>query len=413
MNSIPTLIENGTLLCFTENSAGKLEKLNWRYFSPGYYNRNESCLWAGYDNTLVKPYRCNIDVIKSISKTQTARTKIYNDGLIETTQLDATKGFFGGEIDCNGIFHGKIDVNEGDIQNVEIIDCNISDSNFIVNKNSRLQICEGDTYTGYYGYPVFTMDNLEIETGSTTNSISVDSAYHYHKNSNGNNNGQWYGNDNFITLTSININNEAITASTPAILCDYWIYTSGNKTAKTPYVGMYFSGLKNGTWEIIETLYPFGEAYFLSGDTKGGDAYWRVVVPKKTDIKVSSGYTAVGIQYVWSMHLHTYAWLGADKSAGSLTIKPLTDINTPISEAKITVKYPARPNTFHLGKNGISFYNKDNKTNVIISPKKIEMSREGVGIKIENGQIYLSTAGTSDLSYKKLIISGSTIVVSS
>ena len=411
--SIPTLIENGTLLCFTENSAGKLEKLNWRYFSPGYYNRNEPCLWAGYDDTLVKPYRCDIDVIKSISKTQTARTKIYNDGLIETTQLDATKGFFGGEIDCNGIFHGKIDVNEGDMKNVEIMDCNISDSNFIVNKDSRLQICEGDTYTGYYGYPVFTMDNLEIETGSTTNSISVDSAYHYHKNSNGNNNGQWYGNDNFITLTSININNEAITASTPSILCDYWIYTSGNKTAKTPYVGMYFSGLKNGTWEVIETLHPFGEAAFLSGDTKGGDAYWRVVVPKKTAIKVSSGYTAVGIQYVWSMHLHTYAWLGADKSAGSLTIKPLTDINTPISEAKITVNYPARPNTFHLGKNGISFYNKDNKTNVIISPKKIEMSREGVGIKIENGQIYLSTAGTSDLSYKKLIISGSTIVVSS
>jgi hypothetical protein len=104
------------------------------------------------------------------------------------------------------------------------------------------------------------------------------------------------------------------------------------------------------------------------------------------------------------MHLHTYAWLSMDKSAGSFTINP--------NGGKIEVDYGARYDTFHLGNNGLSYYRTNGKANLIISPNKLEMSRGGYGIKIDNNGIYLSTSTSGTLSYKKLTISGSTITVS-
>jgi hypothetical protein len=406
-----TMAKQGTLLCYTKDDSDELQKLEWKSFHSGYYNRSSPCLWAGYSddfNSQRKPFRCNSTLTATVSKVQTARTKIYNDGVIETTQLIAPTGFFGGDIESSGIFTGKLEVDEGTLTNIEMSDSNISDSNFIVNGTGSLKVYSGQNYTGYYGYPVFKMDNLAVETGATKESAFVDSAYHYYKNSNGNNDGQWYGgfsDDSWITLTSMDIGRNAVTASTPQMTCSYWIYTSGQKTAKNPKFAMRLIGIIDSErYETIYTYKSFGEASFEGGDKKGGDAYWKNIIPAKSGIKVSSGYQSIAIQYQWYMHLHTYAWLSMDKSAGSFTINP--------NGGKIEVNYGARYDTFHLGNNGLSYYRTNGKANLIISPNKLEMSRGGYGIKIDDNGIYLSTSTSGTLSYKKLTISGSTITVS-
>ena len=100
------------------------------------------------------------------------------------------------------------------------------------------------------------------------------------------------------------------------------------------------------------------------------------------------------------MHLHTYAWMGADKSAGRITITP--------GSSPLKIKYGQSIDTFQIGKNGLRFSN--NYANALISPKKLELSYKGYGVKVETGGLYITSNSGSSPSWLKISVGSDGIV---
>ena len=371
--------KNQVRAVYYDSSTGKYKPLTWGYYRvDNYLDSTNAVLYAGATATsYIQPYKLYIDRSGYVRETyfnlvQLTPTRIYDDGSIYASYVNAPTGFFGGQIDSTGNFEGTIKSDESTLKHAQISDSEIVNTTISL---SNLRI-----------------HNLDVPTGSTEDSKVVDSYYYYRQNSNGTDAGIWYGGGDteWYTLCEMDVHGQAFTATTPSFTMEYWIYSSGSKTPKTPKYGLRIAAYKSdGTCER-KTLRTYGNAT-ANGTIDGGNDYWKNTVSSQT-FNFSSGYTKVCIELLFYMHLHTYAWMGTDKSAGSITVTP--------GSAPLKIKFGSIVDTFQIGKNGIRFSN--SSTNALISPKKLELSYKGYGVKVEADGLYITAGSTA--SWKKISI---------
>lgn len=86
-----------------------------------------------------------------------ASTIIYDDGTLQTKLLKADNGFFGGEIDSVGTFHGELDNVNGTLNGVYI-------SNAVLNGSLLLGLNDTISRSDSGGNPVFKLDDTQLSS---------------------------------------------------------------------------------------------------------------------------------------------------------------------------------------------------------------------------------------------------------
>ena len=308
-------------------------------------------------------------------------TRIYSDGTVIINNLITSGGEFNGEINATGQFNGIVSSNKGYLNYYNINRSVVKNSDIILRHD--FEETDTDTYENYNTLTCTDRNNnvlikmgpASLEQNNQRYTVGVSTISSYHKNHNGNDNGQWYGtNNSWNSMCSFKVNgSEQITI--PSVSMYIWIWTSGRKVVKNPYYGLRVAFYSGSTLVSSTALRSSTTVSPYKGGGKGGYSYFSVNTSAKTLTVPSSGVNKVVLEYNWKMHLHTYAWLGADKSAGEITITP---------NSNVLVENGQRRNIIEVGGNGMRIMNgsKDKPLFFEVMPHGITMERGDAGIRV-------------------------------
>lgn len=290
-------------------------------------DRRKECL---IDSNYRFIWRRTNETIESMMSEKFANTIITEDGTIKTNTLTAEDGFFGGEINSNGVFYGKLKDVNGTFRDGELIDC--------AWKQGEITLLDNDTFEAWgYNNPYLTINKENIEANNTNKYYTITPYSWYRQNSNGTNAGIEFTGS--TTMAQVYFNSGAtITIPTISYKWSRYIPTNRNANQSHIWVKLEYSGAK------IKT--NTNNAY-KDNNTE------TIVIPYQSDEGGSQGtihgltLEATGNGWVklkcsYNIHLPTYSWLGADKAAGSFNI----------TGGQITVKYPENPKGMFIGRNG-------------------------------------------------------------
>ena len=330
-------------------------------------------------------------------------TRIYSDGTVIINKLITTNGEFNGEINANGYFYGTVSSDKGYLEHYNINRSIIRNSDIIL--RHVFEETDDDTYEDYNTLTcadrnnnvLFKLGPSNLDYTSQQYTVSVNTVNSYHKNSNGNDSGLWYGTSGaWNSMSSFKVNGGE-TIKIPAVEMYMWIWTSGRHVVKYPSYGLRVAYYSGSTLVSTEILQSYSAIAPYKGGGKGGYSYFSKITPTTT-LQIPSNINIVKLEYCWKMHLHTYAWLGADKSAGEITITPYSNI---------LVQNGQRYNIIEIGGNGLRIT--QGNTNPVlfqVLPTGIVMERDNMGIRIcqknsTNSAVYMKIGGQG---YKEVIV---------
>ena len=294
-------------------------------------------------------------------------TKIYSDGTIETERLTCEDGFFGGEIDSNGIFKGSLINANGSLKNISI-DGGYIRGNMAVEKYDTF--VANSNYNTYFDINSYPLDSVVDDV--TFHEIR---GYQYDvQNSNGNNNGKPYGPvsvvlSKFVVKSGATVTFPKMKASlaryVPTSRCN-GIALIGIECTYTPLdkelvngnifnYSAYSEGFcrKNKSRETIGFEIVSGSS-LNNGVVSGNNLTYKF----KTD-------TIVETKLIFYFHLSTYFWLGGDKAAGHVSV----------SAGRAMIKNDDKNNGLHIRPNG--FYAKYGAYTFSVTESGITMDIQG------------------------------------
>ena len=269
---------------------------------------------------------------KVTNKSENANTKIFSDGTIVTTNLQAQDGYFGGDIDSGGVFKGILNCAEGYFKNADINVKNIS-GKVILNKNDVFAY-KNDTQT------LFEIEDVTLSNSQTAQTFDVSSYNISFKNNNGNNNGQYYG-GNEIILSEIFIPSGATAITIPNIEVILDRYAPHRRTNNSCSIEIYAKliTIKTNTSTNFSSQKCSAPSHYGQGwyNTKKTLSFKGTFYSDSNDRKLQ-------IILKYRVHLSTYSLLGCDKAYFNLQVTP---------KGKITVKYKSIPYKTVVGNNGV------------------------------------------------------------
>ena len=309
---------------------------------------------------------------KVTNKSENANTKIFSDGTIITTNLQAQDGYFGGNIDSGGIFKGVLNCSEGYFKNADINVKNIS-GKVILNKDDIFAY-KNDTQT------LFEIKDVSLAATQTTQYVDVSSYSTSVQNSNGNNDGQYYGGQEIILAEIFIPAGSVITGITiPNIEVVLNRYAPHRRTNNSCSVEVYakYVGYSNN---IVTQK--------CTASTHKGSGWSNV---KKT---LSFGFTfststvnrTLQIILKYRIHLSTYSLLGCDKAYFNLQVTP---------KGRIVINYTKVPNKTAVGNNGAKLMSPNGAViSVIDGTINILSSNNKFGLNITDSGIFKISGGT-------------------
>lgn len=294
-------------------------------------------------------------------------TKIYSDGTIETERLTCEDGFFGGEIDSNGVFKGSLINANGSLKNVSI------DGGYI---RGNMAIEKYDTFAANSNYSTyFDVNSYPLDSVMDDVTFHEIRGYQYDvQNANGNNNGKTYGPVN-VVLSKFVVKSGA-TVTFPKMKASIARYVPTNRCNKFALIGIECTytqlnnGLNNGH---IFNYSAYSEGYCRKDKSRetigfemasGNSLNNSVVSGNNLTYKFYTD-TIVETTLTFYFHLSTYYWLGGDKAAGHVSV----------SAGRAMVKNGDKNNGLHIRPNG--FYAKYGAYTFSVTESGITMDIQG------------------------------------
>lgn len=294
-------------------------------------------------------------------------TKIYSDGTIETERLTCEDGFFGGEIDSNGIFKGSLINANGSLKNISI-DGGYIRGNMAVEKYDTF--VANSNYNTYFDVNSYPLDSMVDDV--TFHEIR---GYQYDvQNANGNNNGKSYGPvsvvlSKFVVKSGATVTFQKMKASlaryVPTSRCN-GLGLIGIECTYTPLD----KKLDNGR---IFNYSAYSEGFCRKNKSRETIGF-EIVSGSSLNNSVVSGNnltykfctdTIVETTLNFYFHLSTYFWLGGDKAAGHVSV----------SAGRAIIKNYDKNNGLHIRPNG--FYAKYGAYTFSVTESGITMDIQG------------------------------------
>lgn len=294
-------------------------------------------------------------------------TKIYSDGTIETERLTCEDGFFGGEIDSNGVFKGSLINANGSLKNISI------DGGYI---RGNMAIEKYDTFVANSNYSTyFDVNSYPLDSVMDDVTFHEIRGYQYDvQNANGNNNGKTYGPVN-VVLSKFVVKSGA-TVTFPKMKASIARYVPTNRCNKFALIGIECNytqlnnGLNNGH---IFNYSAYSDGYCRTNKSRESIGF-EITSGNSLNNSVVSGNnltykfytdTIVETTLTFYFHLSTYYWLGGDKAAGHVSV----------SAGRAMIQNGVRDNGLHIRPNG--FYAKYGAYTFSVTESGITMDIQG------------------------------------
>ena len=343
-------------ITYTDASGGTSEVPVVEYLSVKYYEDN-------IQNEYLYVYTNEIVYGTGVLE---ANTRLYGSGYFNTSALYARNGFFGGSIESDGVYRGRLENAYGTLENVHV-NATLLQGNINLAASNSLK-AKNNSATTYFDV---VSDNISKTHTQTTNKISPQYIEAQHK---GSDNYFWEGN---VTVANINF-----AAGAEITIPETWLTMNyvlpSNRTILSPQ----FSLKLFLTYEGSTQSTYYNEFITFPQYTGKGDRNYRTSFPNRT-IKAERKGSAI-LSYYYYIHLPgkngwNNPWMRMSYDGGN-----------------IVVKYPGLVNGTIISSNGLRSITPDGALLSIIdddilllSPNQyngLRINDSGISYKKNNGE---------------------------